>query len=167
MIWMFLSGYFLGDDPPPQRAYFRRVHFRLLYVQTRTVTTRHPTSGADSVSDTGWSDPQSLFVNSSGRTVYPGDFVNPFSGLVAAKNGSSTTSTTIYVRTSGLKMDWRIVNELTSVKTSGSTTVTTVSLEDNTIAPVTEMAFNYSFSGTSGSLSITRSMICVYAEGVA
>ena len=166
MIWMNLSGVMLGDSPPPVRGYFRRPCFRNLYVSTRIVTTTHHVSGgSDTTADTGWSDPATLFVTNSGGFISPGDFVWPLT-YASSKNGSSIVSNVVSIQVAGLKMNWQIVNELTTVNTTGGVTSTTVTLETLPITPGDDpQDFTYSYSGSNGYTTITNTMILIPAEG--
>ena len=158
MIWMNLNGVMLGDSPPPQRGYFRRPCFRNLHVSTRIVTTTHPVSGgSDTTADTGWTN--------SGGFISPGDFVWPLTNT-SSKNGSSIVSNVVSIQVAGLKMDWQIVNELTTINTTGGVTSTTVTLETLTITPGDDpQDFTYSYSGSNGYTNITNTMILIPAEG--
>ena len=168
MIWMNLSGVMLGDSPPPVRSYFRRPCFRKLYVSTRTVTTYHSSDGHDSTADTGWSDFTPLFGTNSGgfiSQVY-GGFLNWPLTNASSKNGSSIVSNVVSIQVAGLKMNWQIVNELTTVNTTGGVTSTTVALETLTITPGDDpQDFTYSYSGSNGYTTITNTMILIPAEG--
>ena len=75
-------------------------------------------------------------------------------------------SNVVSIQVAGLKMDWQIVNELTTINTTGGVTSTTVTLETLTITPGDDpQDFTYSYSGSNGYTNITNTMILIPAEG--
>lgn len=165
MIWQNLSVGMLGDSPPPQRPWFRRFAYRHVYVSTRVVTTTHHVGGgSDTTADTGWTDPVILYFTNSGGFISMGDFVWPLTNA-SSKNGSYIVSNVVSIKVAGVKMDWQIVNELTTH--SGDTvTTTTVTLETLNITPGDDpQDFTYNASGSNGYTQITATMILIPAEG--